>query len=331
MRQTRLAYFDRFRCLAGACPDSCCAGWEIDVDDVSAARYRTLPGPLGDRLRQVLEETEDGVRFRCTDGRCPMWRQDGLCQIQAELGEAALCDVCREFPRLTHNYGAFRELGLELSCPEAARLILSDPGGPLLSRTVPDPVEEPEDPDALETLLRTREQAFTLLRQPGPIRQRLALLLLYGYQVQAELDGAEAAPFDPEDALRAGRALAEGADTPSFLPLFRSLEILTPQWRQRLDRPAAAADWDGPYEALARYGVLRYWLQAVSDYDLAARVKLVVLSCLLTAELGGDFLQTAQLYAKEIENDADNLDALLDAAYTHPALTDAALLHRLLF
>ena len=61
------------------------------------------------------------------------------------------------------------------------------------------------------------------------------------------------------------------------------------------------------------------------------RVKLVVLSCLLTAELGGDFLQTAQLYAKEIENDADNLDALLDAAYTHPALTDAALLHRLLF
>ena len=77
--------------------------------------------------------------------------------------------------------------------------------------------------------------------------------------------------------------------------------------------------------------MLRYWLQAVSDYDLAARVKLVVLSCLLTAELGGDFLQTAQLYAKEIENDADNLDALLDAAYTHPALTDAALLHRLLF
>ena len=32
--------------------------------------------------------------------------------------------------------------------------------------------------------------------------------------------------------------------------------------------------------------------------------------------LGGDVLVTAQRYSKEIENDADNVDALLDAAYT---------------
>ena len=27
--------------------------------------------------------------------------------IQAELGEQALCKTCREFPRLTHDYGGF--------------------------------------------------------------------------------------------------------------------------------------------------------------------------------------------------------------------------------
>jgi hypothetical protein len=37
-------------------------------------------------------------------------------------------------------------------------------------------------------------------------------------------------------------------------------------------------------------------------------------------------VETAQLYSKEIENSADNVDAILDAAYTHPALTDANLL-----
>ena len=27
------SYYDKFRCIAGACPNTCCAGWEIDIDD----------------------------------------------------------------------------------------------------------------------------------------------------------------------------------------------------------------------------------------------------------------------------------------------------------
>ena len=69
---------------------------------------------------------------------------------------------------------------------------------------------------------------------------------------------------------------------------------------------------------------------SVADYDLVSRVKLIIISCLLVRLLGGDVIATAQLYSKEIENDAANIDAILDAAYTHPALTDAALLGLLL-
>jgi hypothetical protein len=76
--------------------------------------------------------------------------------------------------------------------------------------------------------------------------------------------------------------------------------------------------------------VERYWLQAVSDYDLSCRVKFIVLSCLVISCLGGDFLQTAQLYSKEIENSTENVESLLDAAYAHPAFTDAKLLYWLL-
>ena len=74
----------------------------------------------------------------------------------------------------------------------------------------------------------------------------------------------------------------------------------------------------------------RYWLQAVSDYDLVCRVKLIIASCLLVKALGGDPIQTAQLYSKEVENNADNVDAILDAAYTHAAFTDDKLLWLLL-
>ena len=74
----------------------------------------------------------------------------------------------------------------------------------------------------------------------------------------------------------------------------------------------------------------RYWLQSILDYDLVCRVKLVVASCLLIHHLGGDILETAQLYSKEIENSAENVETILDGAYTHPALTDANLLGLLL-
>ena len=53
----------------------------------------------------------------------------GLCSLQSAFGEKALSKVCREFPRLSHDYGHYMELGLELSCPEAARLMLTAPWG----------------------------------------------------------------------------------------------------------------------------------------------------------------------------------------------------------
>ena len=53
-------YYNRFSCIAAACPDSCCKEWAVDVDAESARMYRALPGALGDRLRQVLTDNEDG-------------------------------------------------------------------------------------------------------------------------------------------------------------------------------------------------------------------------------------------------------------------------------
>lgn len=47
MQIRRPDYFDEFRCIASACPDSCCKEWGVQVDEVSAAYYRGLPGDLG--------------------------------------------------------------------------------------------------------------------------------------------------------------------------------------------------------------------------------------------------------------------------------------------
>jgi len=328
MKITKSSHFDIFRCIAAACPDSCCKEWSVAVDPDSATRYRALPGALGDRLRQVLSDEDGQTLMTIENLRCPMWRQDGLCRIQAELGHDALCKTCRDFPRLTHDYGEFQEWGLELSCPEAARLILTSPVH-TLTVELPGGTEAEYDKDAMEVLLRTRTAAHALLDGSLPVPEALAALLIFGYQAQSELDGAQLQPFDASAALENARGFAKPGDAHAVLDFFKGLEILTPEWEAMLERPSWG-QWSRMHLSLARYFVDRYWLQAVSDYDLAGRVKLAVISCLVTKLLGGDLLRTAQLYSKEIENDPENVDAILDGAYTCPAFTDDRLLSLLL-
>ena len=299
----------------------------MDVDAAAAAFYRQLPGCLGDSLREVLQDTEDGTIMAIENGRCPMWRTDGLCRIQAELGHDALCKVCREFPRLTHDYGDFIELGLELSCPEAARLILSGADNAILSRTVSDGEEPEYDAEAMSILQRTRCEFFAFLESTAlPFPKILAVFLLYAHSVQEELDGGETAVLSPDISVS---GIAPTNDLRPLQNFFLGLEILTPQWKKLLKAPAVVPQWEDGHKALLHYFILRYWLQAVSDYDIVCRTKLAVAACLLIGGLGGDLTETAQLFSKEIENDPDNVEAILDAAYSHPALTDIAFLQLL--
>lgn len=322
MKEFRPAYYDRFRCVASACPDSCCHEWEIEVDPQTAEKYRNLPGELGERLRGVLTEEDGAIYFVNESSRCPMWRSDGLCRLQADLGEQALCQTCREFPRIKHDYGDFRELGLELSCPEAARLILSDEDGLFLFREAEQTEEADYDGEAMSCLKRTRSDALTLLY--GNPNEAAARLLLYGYAVQEELDGGEEA--SPEVELTGISGLAASSDLTEILSFFRKLDILTSRWEEKLTAAKSSAPLPEKTLPLLRYFVNRYWLQAVSDYDLCCRVKFMVVSALLIAALPGEYIGNAQLYSKEIENSAGNMDALLDAMYTEKAFTDAQIL-----
>ncbi len=45
------AYGKDLKCLAGDCPENCCMEWIIDIDDATAAYYRTVPGEFGEELR----------------------------------------------------------------------------------------------------------------------------------------------------------------------------------------------------------------------------------------------------------------------------------------
>lgn len=298
----------------------------MDIDRKTADYYRNLPGELGEKIRRVLRDSAGGTQMIIREGRCPMWRKDGLCEIQAQLGQGALSQVCRDFPRLRHEYGDFAELGLELSCPEAARLVLTEP---YQMHTIerPGDADADYDAEAMAILHRSRGELLAFLDTSAySVPQSLVVMLLYAHAVQSELDGGTQAQLAPENCLADAKKYITNCDISAVIDHFKKLEILTTRWKSRLDAGAEDFAWSSEHLALAKYGIYRYWFQAVSDYDLVCRAKFIIISCLLVCALGGDTVETAQLFSKEIENDPDNIELLLDAAYTSGAFTDVQLL-----
>ncbi len=338
MNVTEPAHYALFHCLAGACPDTCCVGWEVVVDEKSARRYRGVGGALGDRLRAALETTDGEYSFHLNDGRCPFLNGENLCDIHAALGGGALCRTCRLFPRFYHDYGAVREVGLSLSCPEAARLIMDAARMTFETREDASLEVEPNDIDAaLYLKLRALRHELIALAQNRAysISERMALCLQVAAEAQKRLNaGAETqslcaacrdAGFCREKLEEARRITAGGRSAGliwrDWLNDLSALERLTDRWGGVLAGAYAAsgaAGPDGEYENLLVYYLYRYFLESVFDGAAYRSVKLAVLSVALIrrlhcAEKGADKarrIELARLYSREIEHSQDNLDAV---------------------
>lgn len=115
-------YYRQFQCIASECRDTCCAGWEIMIDEGSLERYRKVKGPFGNRLHNSINWKEGS--FKQYHYRCAFLDEDNLCDIYREMGPEHLCRTCRRYPRHIEEFEGVREVSLCLSCVEAAKLIL---------------------------------------------------------------------------------------------------------------------------------------------------------------------------------------------------------------
>lgn len=142
MRYIKPDFYDRFACTADRCPDTCCAGWQIMIDEDSLEKYGEVPGSFGKRLRNSID-WEEGCFYQY-DRRCAFLNERNLCDLYLALGEEGFCDTCRNYPRHTEEFEGLREYSLSLSCPVAAEMILSRQGMPGFI------IQEDEEEDELE-------------------------------------------------------------------------------------------------------------------------------------------------------------------------------------
>ncbi len=155
MRYSKPDYYDDFKCVAGKCPDTCCAGWQIMIDEGALEYYGEVEGEFGRRLRNSIDWKE-GAFYQC-NGRCAFLNKADLCDIYTELGEEALCDTCKNYPRHIEEYEGLRELSLSLSCSIAAKMILEQERFPVFTEYEDDLEEElEEDFEDFDLLLFTQ-------------------------------------------------------------------------------------------------------------------------------------------------------------------------------
>lgn len=181
-------YYKKFQCIAGECPDTCCAGWQIVIDDRTREKYRRAEGAFGNRLHNSIDWKESC--FQQYEGRCAFLNDENLCDIYQEAGKEMLCRTCRNYPRHIEEFEGSREISLSLSCPEAARLILSCREPVQFLTAEKEGEEEYEDFDFFlyTKLTDARDLMIRLLQdRREPVSLRIAMVLSLGHDLQRRI------------------------------------------------------------------------------------------------------------------------------------------------
>ncbi len=189
MRYTIPHYYSRFRCIAGKCPDTCCAGWQIMIDDKTLEKYAKAKGPFAGRLYNSVDWKEKCLKQY--NRKCAFLNEEGLCDLQTEAGAGMLCKTCRNYPRHIEEFENVREITLSLSCPEVARIVLTceEPAKFISKEDKKEEYEETFDDLLYDKLLDAREVLIRILQDRDyPMRTRLAMILAFGHDLQSRID-----------------------------------------------------------------------------------------------------------------------------------------------
>ena len=299
MKLTAPSYYPAFSCIADRCRHSCCIGWEIDIDEETAARYRTFPGEIGERMRDQIDFAAEPPHFvlQGEDERCPFLNEKGLCEIILSCGEDALCQICTDHPRFRNFFSDRTEIGLGLCCEAAAALVLGW-DAPVTMICLSDDGENTEPTEDEQIVNDLRDTLIAdLQNREQPLDERIDKML-------SNVGGIR---FD---------------DMRTWAEFLSGLEILDSAWTAALarigDERAVLPGHAG--EQLMQYLLMRHLPKMLDGEDPAVLVSFAVLgydliSALYASDKERDFASLCalvRLFSSEIEYSEENLYAVFD-------------------
>lgn len=325
-------YYSRFQCVGGECPDNCCIGWEIDINDEMYEKYMSFSGALGEKLKKNISVSEDGCRcFKLTENeRCPFLNENNLCEIIISAGEEMLCDICNDHPRFHNCFGNLRETGVGLSCIKAAEIILNNNEKTAFTESDSDEksYDTDYDEELLDYLIQVRAVFIEILQDRTlTIAQRAGRVLGTSEKIQDNIDKGQLSDiilYDvfPKDGI---------PDYESCIGLLKELIPLNDEWTEKVNTLSEESivrsveilhENEAAAEQLLVYFIFRHFLSAVYDYDIMSKVKFAVFCTAVSYWLAnGDLCKGACLASKEIEYCSENIDMVLDFSWTSECMS----------
>lgn len=361
-------YFKKFKCIASECEDTCCAGWEIVVDDETHECYKSVQGKFGDRLKNEIVQDEDGDNIFVLKGnRCAFLDEKDMCDIYKELGEEYLCHTCKEYPRFTEEFGNIREVGLSLSCPEAARIIFRETGITEFEVSEDDEMVAAYNDisyDIFMQLLTSRKLIMEILQDRSlKLNVRISIILSFSQEIQDKIDEDKIeeiehiikkysdnnfikSHIDKLEEVK-GKEKIKYDNTRQYLSVYKDIDHINEECPKVLDEVVECfygkdsdvnfyidkhkefnvyyEDKLYEFEHLMVYFIFRYFMKAVYDYDVSAKVKFAVVSMLIIKELDvirwikndktfttDNQVEVAKMYSKDIEHSEENVESLYE-------------------
>ena len=330
-------YYDKFRCIADKCKDNCCIGWEIDIDDTTAQKYRKVTGNFGKRLIENIDFSEHPCFILGENERCPFLNDRNLCDIITELGENCLCQICDDHPRYYEWFGNVKEGGIGMCCEAAAEIILNSPLPFTCTEFHIDEENSPPCDEYLYNLIfNLRERIINILNDENiHLSSALSHIIEIAAVYQDCADNNRPEP-DTIPEITAGTA-----DIESILRFMTTLEYISErripillQAIERIDELRLKKETfvsenqftDQYLRNTAIYYIWRHLMKGIFEGEFYSRVIFSVTSTIIAMLLwemkwidsglsAADCIEIAKDYSKEIEYNEDNTDAMLNAAY----------------
>ena len=124
-------YVGDFQCDGSKCNAKCCGKWRIDIDMETYKKYQRIKNPAMRKkiLSGIQPSTiQTGFQIKLNNkGVCPLLCEDNLCYVQRNMGEDALSQTCKVYPRMVQQIGNYQFRMLAMTCPVAAEYALLSP------------------------------------------------------------------------------------------------------------------------------------------------------------------------------------------------------------
>lgn len=118
-------YMVDFKCISSQCIDTCCAGWDINIDEDTYNNYISSTGKLKKLLKNKFIENKNehdffnkGFMVLKDENTCPFLNENKLCDIHGNIGEEKLCITCKSYPRVYNLIDDVYEKSALASCYE---------------------------------------------------------------------------------------------------------------------------------------------------------------------------------------------------------------------